>query len=143
MRLALLSALLLTLAACGGSRDAVGPADYSGTWTGEGRQWDDGDRTRDPSATWPLTVTLTTYGTPSGSIDYPTLGCGGTLEYVGPNQDVGAQPGDMVFLEKLSYGTASCADGATVLLRPADGDLIYAWAIDGFAAEAAARLERE
>ena len=142
MRIALLFTLVVSLSACGGSRQDS-PTGLTGTWSGEGRQWDDGDRTREPSATWPLRLTLNAAGTPSGSVDYPTLGCGGTLEYVGPNRDAGAQPGDMVFLEKLTYGTESCADGGTVLLRPSGRDLIYAWAIDGFAAEAAARLERE
>ena len=141
MRL-LLCTLALALAACGGSSD-LASASYAGTWAGEGRQWDDGDRSREPSATWPLRVTLRTDGTPSGTIDYPTLGCGGTLEYAGANAGATSQVGDMVFRETLTYGTDACATGGTVLLRPSGRDLIYAWSIDGYAAEAAARLERE
>lgn len=142
MRTALLAALAVSLAACGGSRmDA--PLSLTGTWAGEGRQWDSGDRSQEPDAVWPLRITLNADGTPSGSIDYPSLGCGGSLEYVGPNSAMDAQAGDMVFRETLTYGTDACADGGTVLLRPSGRDLIYAWAIDGYAAEAAARLERE
>lgn len=136
---------LLVLAGCGGSRGAAAdPTDLSGTWAGEGRQWNTLDRTGDPDDEWPLRVTVAGRGQSlSGSVEYPTLQCGGTLEYVGPNSDPGAQMGDAVFRETITYGTDNCANGGTVLLRRSGRDLIYAWAIDGSVTTAAARLERE
>lgn len=143
MRSTLLLALALSLASgCAGSRGDV-PDTLAGTWVGEGRQWNDGDRTREPDDTWAVRVALGADPTAGGSIEYPDLACGGTLAYVGPNTQMDAQPGDVIFRESLSYGTDNCADGGTVLLRPSGRTLIYAWSIDGYAAEAAARLERE
>ena len=143
MRLAfLLTATVALLAGCGGSRPAT-TGSLAGTWVGEGMQWNDGDRSREPDDEFPIRIALTGSGTAGGTVEYPELACGGALNYVGPNTGVGAQPGDMIFQESLSYGTDNCADGGTVLLRPSGRWLIYAWSIDGYAAEAAARLERE
>lgn len=143
MRIAfLLTTVFALLAGCGGSRSASLDT-LAGTWVGEGKQWNDGDRSREPDDEFPIRVSLVDSGLSGGSVEYPALACGGSLEYVGPNTGVGAQPGDMVFQESLSYGTDNCADGGTVLLRPSGKYLIYAWSIDGYAAEAAARLERE
>lgn len=138
-------ALVVLVAGCGGSRGVAdgNPYDLTGTWEGEGRQWNAGDRTQDPDDEWPLRVTVAGAASSlSGAIEYPSLQCGGTLEYVGPNRDPGAQPGDAVFRERVTFGTANCADGGTVLLRRSGRDLIYAWAIDGSTTTAAARLER-
>lgn len=138
----LIATLFAFVAGCGGSRSAA-PGTLAGTWVGEGKQWNDGDRSQDPDDEFEVRVSLVDSGLSGGSVEYPELACGGTLEYAGPNTGAGAQPGDMVFQERLSYGTDNCADGGTVLLRPSGRYLIYAWSIDGYAAEAAARLSRE
>lgn len=116
----------------------------AGSWTGEGQQWNGGDRSQTPDEVWGLRVTLADAagGGYAGTVEYTDQQCGGTLEYVGPNSDAGAQPGDVVFLERITYGTERCIDGGTVLLRPSGRDLIYAWAISGRPTVAAARLER-
>ena len=141
LSLTVLGLLLVVTAGCGGGRDAA-ITSLAGTWVGEGKQWNDGDRSGDPDDEWTVRIGLGASGASGGTIEYPDLACGGTLEYVGPNTDAGAQAGDMIFREKLTYGTDNCADGGTVLLRPSGDALIYAWAIDGYAAVAAARLKR-
>ena len=138
-----LTACLVLASGCRGSRDA-GATTMAGTWTGEGQQWNSGDRTMDPDEEWDLRVTLVdAAGGYAGTVEYPDQECGGTLEYVGPNTDPGAQPGDAVFRERITYGTDRCIDEGTVLLRPSGRYLIYAWAITGRPTVAAARLERE
>ncbi len=142
--LALVLALLIT-AGCGGSRSAAdAPLTLSGTWAGEGRQWNDGDRSREPDERWLVRVTLVDDGiTPTATIEYPELGCSGTLAYVGANTAADAQPGDRIFREDITGGADQCVTGGTVLLRPSRNALIYAWAMDGRPTVAAARLERQ
>lgn len=144
LRLLSLVALGTLLAGCGGSREVTAPG-MSGVWAGEGRQWNSGDRTAEPDDRWLVRVTVAedAMGTPSASIDYPELGCGGRLAYVGPNTALDAQPGDRVFREEITYGTDRCADGGTVMLRPSRNSLIFAWAMDGRPTVAAARLVRQ
>ncbi len=145
--LRLLFALLLVspfVAACGGS-PPVATDPLVGQWAGEGRQWNDGDRTQAPDETWTVRVSVggSMAAGYTGTIEYPALQCGGSLEYVGPNTDAGAQPGDAIFTEVISYGTERCVAGGTVMLRPSRRHLILAWAIAGRPTVAAARLERQ
>lgn len=143
--------LLLTLVlaaplvtACGGS-PPVATDPLVGVWAGEGRQWNDGDRSHAPDETWTVRVSVggSMAAGYTGTIEYPGLQCGGSLDHVGPNTDPGALPGDAVFTEVISYGTERCLSGGTVLLRPSRRDLILAWAVAGRPTVAAARLERQ
>lgn len=144
-RLVALTSVLFVLAGCGGVRTAVeAPVGMTGVWAGEGRQWNDGDRSRDPDERWLVRVSVADDGvTPTATIEYPGLGCSGTLTYVGPNAAADAQAGDRVFTEEITVGADRCVTGGTVLLRPSRSSLIYAWAMDGRPTVAAARLERQ
>ena len=133
--------LVALLAGCAGSEPA-GPPTVWGVWEGEGAQWNDGDRSHEPDVRWPLEIAVTpaASGEPTATIDYPSFPCGGTLEYVGPSREPDALPGDMVFLERITYGGDACVSGGTVLLRPDARGLVYAWAIDTSPTVATARL---
>ena len=145
LRLLPLALVVLVVAGCGGSRTAVeAPVGITGVWSGEGRQWNDGDRSREPDERWLVRVSVADDGvTPTGSIEYPDLGCSGTLAYVGPNSAADAQTGDRIFREEITVGGDRCVTGGTVLLRPSRNSLLYAWAMDGRPTVAAARLERQ
>jgi hypothetical protein len=134
--------LVAALAGCGGSPPEA-PASIFGVWEGEGAQWNDGDRSREPDDRWPLRITVTRSetGVPEAGIEYPSFPCGGNLEYVGPSTEPGALPGDAVFRERITYGSDNCFTGGTVLLRPEPGALVFAWAIDSSPTTASARLE--
>lgn len=138
--------LVSPLAGCGGSRAATTTDSLAGVWEGEGRQWNDGGRSREPDEEWTIRVTLApgATGAYDGSVDYPSLQCGGRLEYVGPNTSLDAQPGDMIFRETITYGTDRCVTGGTVMLRPSTRrGIVLAWAIADRPTVASARLERQ
>lgn len=143
MRAFTLATVLLIAAGCGSSPPDAPPT-MTGSWEGEGGQWDDGNRDREPDGRWPLEITLTrsASGDLAGAIDYPSLECGGRLEYVGPSTEPDAIPGDAIFREEITYGDDVCFTGGTVLLRLDGRSLVYAWAIDSSPAVAAARLQR-
>ena len=94
------------------------PEAYVGHWEGSATQVN-------PSAEWPLRITLT--GGPAGdivgTIDYPTLACGGELRLT-PLTDEGGVELD----EIMTYGKEVCADGGVVaLIEAADGGMEYRW----------------
>lgn len=149
LRLAASLIAFVVASGCAGSRPAVeAPFGWTGAWAGEGRQWNDGDRTRPPDERWTVRVAVSdvpgaTGVTSTATIEYPELGCGGTLEFVGPNTAADAQAGDRIYRETITTGTDRCVTGGTVLLRPSRNSLLYAWAMDGRATVASARLERQ
>lgn len=136
-------ALLVVLLLAGCSRTPPPePETIFGSWEGEGRQWDDGDRSHAPDGTWPVRISVLegANGDPMGLVTYPSFPCSGRLEYVGPSTEPDARPGDAVFREVITEGAGICYSGGTVLLRADAGLLLYAWATAESPTVAAARL---
>lgn len=144
MRLAFGLLVLLLVPGCGSTPDPA-PETIVGAWAGEGRQWDDGDRSGEPDGTWPVRIVVVegADGDPFGTISYPSFPCSGRLDYIGPSTERDARPGDAVFREVITEGADICFDGGTVLLRADRGFLMYAWATSAAPAVAAARLSRD
>jgi hypothetical protein len=76
-----------------------------------------------PNSAYPTSMTLD--GTGNGKIDYPTLGCGGRLVYLGTSGS------GFVFRERLSYGHKGedrrCIDNGTVIVVPEGNALRWTW----------------
>jgi hypothetical protein len=85
------------------------------TWTGLGLQADAGGA----SETWTIRLTLNADG--SLAIDYPSLGCGGTLTRLRSNGDV------TEYRETLTYGANKCVNNGTVGMLPRGAALIWYW----------------
>ena len=62
-----------------------------------------------------------TIGAVDGTIDYPSLGCGGKLTRI--SRDAASAQ----FHETISYGQSHCIDGGTVTVRLAKGALLWVW----------------
>ena len=137
--------LLVGLVSAGCARTPPTPETIVGTWEGEGRQWDDGDRSGAPDDTWSLRIVVVegANGEPFGTVSYPSIPCSGRLEYVGPSDEPDARPGDVIFREVITEGDDVCVSGGTVLLRAEREFLLYAWAVGSMSAVASARLTRE
>lgn len=56
-----------------------------------------------------------------GSVDYPSLGCGGVLAAIGNEGD------RTVFRENIRYGHGKCIDGGNVTMQMAGSRLSYRW----------------
>lgn len=88
------------------------PESYLGTWEGSGTQ-------TNPEIDWPITISLTggAYGDIVGTVDYPTLGCGGELI-------LNRVDFDDFFLdisEDITYGEDNCiANGLFTIEAPSD-----------------------
>ena len=99
------------------TRDAFLPAEFVGSWEGFGTQ-------SNSTEGWSIQVTFLggADGTEIGSIDYPSLGCGGTLWL----ERVSATSIDVV--ESLLYGLEACTDVGIFTFTPAaDGSLRFDW----------------
>lgn len=101
------------------------PDAYVGTWEGTGIQTDaDGN----PDGEWTITITITggAYGEVVGTVDYPTLGCGGELI-------LNRVDFDDFFLditEDITYGEDNCLDGLFTIEAPssdADDTMEFQW----------------
>ncbi|HEY5347241.1 MAG TPA: hypothetical protein VIJ72_03540 [Rhizomicrobium sp.] len=80
------------------------------------------------SETWTITMKIDATG--NGTIDYPSLNCGGTLTRLPSSGDV------VEFHEKLTYGLQKCVDDGTDGVRLKEGKLIWYWVKGSFAASA-------
>ncbi len=95
-----------------GSASGPAPAELNGTWTGSGHQTGGG---LEPSS-YQVVMRIAAGG---GSIDYPSLSCGGSLTALSAEGDA-AQ-----FKEHITYG--NCADGGTIDVKLNGGKLDWKW----------------
>jgi hypothetical protein len=111
---------LYTCQACGsekclifsGKQCQVPVDSLTGTWSGSGHQ-SGGDL---PSSDYPVVMSITQGG---GSIDYPSLSCGGSLTELS-NSSTSAE-----FQEHITYG--KCIDGGTITVNLVNGKLAWTW----------------
>jgi hypothetical protein len=84
------------------------------TWTGTGYQ-------ENPANTWPVTVVLDggNEGDVIGTIDYPTLGCGGEIILTEVNTEDNF--GSFWAREHITYGQDNCIDGGQFLFHLSEG----------------------
>lgn len=120
MRTSAVVLLACGLAACAAAQPApageagVGHA-FAGSWRGTGSQ-------SDQAGEWSIALTLAG-GRPGevvGTIQYPSLACGGDLLLRRSG------PGALELRERITFG--SCVDGGLLTLRPLDGGRLgYDW----------------
>jgi hypothetical protein len=84
-----------------------------GTWRGQGHQTPAGTTGSD----WSIVMTIQNGG---GSIEYPSLSCGGTLTQIS-NNGTSAQ-----FREHITHGS-SCIDGGLLTVNLFNGRLAWSW----------------
>ena len=115
---------LYTCEACGsekclipsGEQCRVSIDSLAGTWSGLGHQSGGGL----PSSDYPIVMYITRGG---GSIEYPSLNCGGTLTEL-------SQSGASAELqENITYG--NCVDGGTISVNLVNGKLAWTWTKPG------------
>lgn len=88
-----------------------------GVWTGIGMQVTAAGKQEE----WTIRLTLNRDG--SGSIEYPSLACGGALTPL-------AQLGPLAYRETITHG--NCVSGGTIRMRSAAaGKLIWGWTAEG------------
>lgn len=104
----------------------------TGTWVGNGHQSPAGDA----GADWSIAMTINEGG---ASIDYPSLGCGGSLSQTS-RDDTSAQ-----YHESITYGQDRCIDGGDITVRFFKGNLSWTWVgqADGQPYNAVAVLTRQ
>ena len=85
-----------------------------GVWSGMGHQSPAGTA----GADWSIAMTIAAGG---GSIQYPSLSCGGTLTQLFRDA-TSAQ-----FRESITYGREKCIDGGTITVRLFNGKLSWTW----------------
>ena len=93
---------------------AVSEPSLSGTWRGTGHQSPAGSA----GANWSILMTINDGG---GSIQYPSLGCGGSLAQIS-RDTMSAQ-----YRESVTYGRNVCIDGGTITVRFVNGRLSWTW----------------
>jgi hypothetical protein len=86
----------------------------AGTWVGDGHQSPAGVA----GADWSIAMTINDGG---ASIDYPSLGCGGSLTEIS-RDDTSAQ-----YRESITYGQDKCVDGGAITVRYVNGNLAWSW----------------
>ncbi|PZV39890.1 hypothetical protein [Mesorhizobium kowhaii] len=86
----------------------------SGTWVGSGHQSPAGAT----GADWSIAMTINDGG---ASIDYPSLGCGGSLSQTS-RDDTSAE-----YHESITYGQDKCIDGGNITVRFFKGNLSWTW----------------
>jgi hypothetical protein len=96
------------------SGDALPETFVGTTWTGTGLQ-------ENPANTWPVTIALTggNEGEVIGTIDYPTLGCGGEIVLIEVNTEDNF--GSFQAQERITYGQDNCIDGGRFLFFLSEG----------------------
>lgn len=93
-------------------RCVVNVPGLAGTWGGTGRQTPAGPSGSD----YPVVMTI---GSGGGKIDYPSLGCGGSLSLVSGN------PTSAQYRENITYG--KCINGGAVSVNLFRGRLSWSW----------------
>ena len=63
---------------------------------------------------------------PAGAMDYPTLGCNGTVTFISRSGDTS------VYRENITHGP--CIDGGAISVQPAKGGLVWTWTAAGVTA---------
>ncbi|HEY6630095.1 MAG TPA: hypothetical protein VIZ90_01455 [Rhizobiaceae bacterium] len=86
----------------------------AGTWTGQGHQSPAGLT----GAEWPISMTI---GEGTASIDYPSLGCGGSLTEIS-NDGTSAK-----YRERITYGQDVCIDGGAITVTFFQDSLSWTW----------------
>ncbi|WP_095086861.1 hypothetical protein [Mesorhizobium sophorae] len=86
----------------------------SGIWVGSGHQSPAGAT----GADWSIAMTINDGG---ASIDYPSLGCGGSLSQTS-RDETSAQ-----YHESITYGQDKCIDGGNITVRFFKGNLSWTW----------------
>ncbi|ESY05444.1 hypothetical protein NKK48_07030 [Mesorhizobium sp. C386A] len=109
----------------------VNATGLNGIWTGSGHQSPAGAA----GADWAIAMTI---GDGAASIDYPSLGCGGSLTQIS-RDDSSAE-----YRENISYGQDKCIDGGGITVRFFKGNLSWTWVgqADGQPYNAVAVLKR-
>jgi len=96
----------------GSSSEAVPQTNFSGLWEGTGTQYDS-------NSSW--SIRLTAVGG-EYSIEYPSLGCGGTLTLLSNG------PSKLELNESLSYGASRCVNnGKIVLEKTHENSVKFRW----------------
>jgi len=108
LRLAAAVAVLVSAAA-----PALAADPLVGVWQGVGRQTPVGSH-----PDWTIVMTINANG---GSIEYPSLSCGGTLTQLS-RDGASAQ-----FHETITHGQSECIDGGTVIVKLVNGKLLWSW----------------
>jgi hypothetical protein len=85
-----------------------------GTWRGSGHQSPAGSG----GADYPIVMTITNNG---GSIDYPSLGCGGSLSRLSGGA------GSAQYQEHITHGNDKCVDGGSISVNLVNGRLSWTW----------------
>jgi CubicO group peptidase (beta-lactamase class C family) len=96
----------------------VAPAEPSGRWIGAGIQV---DWLGNPLEIPRIVVVFDGHG--GGTIDYPSLGCSGSLTRIGAAENL------VEYRETLATGPDKCPSGATVSFRAAGDRWVYNWAV--------------
>ena len=93
-------------------------AGISGRWSGSANQSGPGDYQTS------FTIDMTLQGE-SGSIDYPSLSCGGTLTFENQRDTF------TFYRESITYGRDTCIDGGLIAVEPNGNSLQWAWNAPG------------
>ncbi|MFD2058582.1 hypothetical protein ACFSQT_37500 [Mesorhizobium calcicola] len=104
----------------------------TGTWVGSGHQSPAGDA----GADWSIAMTIRDDG---ASIDYASLGCGGSLSQTSRDET------SAEFHESITSGQDKCIDGGDITVRFFKGNLSWTWVgkADGQPYNAVAVLTRQ
>lgn len=95
----------------------------SGQWCGWAEQTGPGDRRTEWSAILSLKG-------PTGSMEYPSLDCGGTLTFEGTDGNI------HLYRERIAYGRDRCLDGGLVGVEPVGTSIRWEWTGSGARATA-------
>ena len=101
----------------------AGAQTLSGQWCGWAVQTGPGDNRTEWSAILILKG-------PTGSMEYPSLACGGTLTFEGTNGNV------HLYRERIDYGRDRCLDGGLVGVEPVGTSMRWEWSGSGAKATA-------
>ena len=104
-----------------------------GTWAGQVTQYGPGDETSDYPVE--MTITSTDQGAAAGTVEYPTLSCGGELRL-----SRGSGQG-YVFRERITSGRKQCTDGGAISATVSGDSMDWRWVGPGV--EVLGTLSRE